>query len=50
LLRQKNQKHLPSAKLANYRKSTKELQKQYVTNVVMPQTVADDVSAYRIKL
>ena len=48
LLRQKNQKHLSSAKLANYRKLTKKLQKQYVTNVVMPRTVADDVSAYQV--
>ena len=50
LLRQKNQKHLSSAKLANYRKLTKKLQKQYIANVVLPQTVANDVSVYQIKL
>ena len=49
LLRQKNQKHLSSAKLVNYQKLTKKLQKQYFSNVVLPQTVANDVSAYPIK-
>jgi len=50
LLRQKNQKHLSSAKLVKYLLLINKIAETLLFKVVLPRTVADDVSAYRITL
>jgi len=48
LISQKNQKHLSSAKLVEYLLLINQSQKLYFFTVVLPRTVANDVSAYQV--